>query len=277
MNLPLLNPFLRYARYYPKFEVQKTPIICYDCRIFYLKTGSGILSIDKKDYEITADTFIFLPMGTRYRFFFGEDVEMLFITLDLTGDFSHNKKPISFTTDESFDKSKVFPYSLPEEFSKPCICNSPALYEPIRKCVDEYLNGSPYYREISSAYLKQCLIEYLREKEFETEYKTANKVITYIRKNYSDANLSNTDIAAYFDYHPYYLSNLVKDATGMSLRHYVIYYRIRIAKNFLTTTNFDIGKIAALSGFGSARYFNKIFKEHTGVTPKEYRKSHIFI
>ena len=158
MNLSFLNPFIRYARYFTKFEVQKMPIICYDCRIFYLKTGKGILLIDKNEYHLTADTFIFLPPGTRYRFFFGEDVEMLFITLDLTGDFAHMKKPISFATDDDFDPALIFPYSLPEEFSMPCILNSPSLYEPIRKCIDEYLNASPYYREISSSYLKQCLI-----------------------------------------------------------------------------------------------------------------------
>ena len=49
--------------------------------------------------------------------------------------------------------------------------------------------------------------------------------------------------------------------------------KIRIAKNFLATTDWDIETVAWQSGFNSVSYFIKLFREHTGVTPLNYRRS----
>ncbi|MCA5961205.1 helix-turn-helix transcriptional regulator [Blautia sp. RD014234] len=39
----------------------------------------------------------------------------------------------------------------------------------------------------------------------------------------------------------------------------------------LITSNLSINKISEFVGFSSPSYFNKVFREYTGMTPKEYR------
>ena len=48
------------------------------------------------------------------------------------------------------------------------------------------------------------------------------------------------------------------------------------AKDILTTTDLPIEQISSMLSFSSSGYFRKIFKEHTGITPSEFRKSYYF-
>ena len=74
-----------------------------------------------------------------------------------------------------------------------------------------------------------------------------------------------------------YINSLVKKATGMALRHYLIHVRVRVAKNLLCSTKMDMRAIAKRCGFNTATYFNKVFKQETGMTPGEYRKTHLLL
>ena len=55
-----------------------------------------------------------------------------------------------------------------------------------------------------------------------------------------------------------------------------MHHRIKTAKILLTTSNQDISFIGGQVGFNSTAYFIKVFKEATGETPMQYRKSHTF-
>ena len=83
----------------------------------------------------------------------------------------------------------------------------------------------------------------------------------------------NSDIANTFGYPPYYLSKLIKEATGRSLKQYLLYYRIQVAKDLLINSEASIDEVAWRSGFGTSAYFIKCFKENLGITPFNYRKS----
>lgn len=125
--------------------------------------------------------------------------------------------------------------------------------------------------------LKLCLIELLQKHSPDADFRKVEKVIDYIHENYHLTTLTNTEIAGHFNYHPYYLSNLMKQTTGKTLHQHLKHYRIRIAKNYLITTDLDINTISWKSGFHSAAYFIKTFREYTGVTPKVYRQKHLYL
>lgn len=44
------------------------------------------------------------------------------------------------------------------------------------------------------------------------------------------------------------------------------------AKNLLINTDKKIAEIAGLTGYNTIQYFSEIFKERTGVTPREFRE-----
>jgi two-component system response regulator YesN len=93
---------------------------------------------------------------------------------------------------------------------------------------------------------------------------------SYIRENCSD-EISNTEIGAIFGYHPFYVSRLLKDKKGMTLRQYVIAYRLKRAKRLLEVTDKTTQEIADECGFTDASYFSKSFKSAFGVSPRDYR------
>ena len=96
---------------------------------------------------------------------------------------------------------------------------------------------------------------------------------SYIRDNMAD-EISNTELGAVFGYHPFYVSQMLKKKLGITLKQYVIAYRLRIARSFLETTEKTTAEIAELTGFTDASYFTKTFKSTFGQTPKDYRNEH---
>ncbi len=96
---------------------------------------------------------------------------------------------------------------------------------------------------------------------------------SYIRDNMAD-EISNTELGAVFGYHPFYVSQMLKKKLGITLKQYVIAYRLRIARSLLETTEKTTAEIAELTGFTDASYFTKTFKSTFGQTPKDYRNEH---
>ena len=41
----------------------------------------------------------------------------------------------------------------------------------------------------------------------------------------------------------------------------------------LENTNYSINQIASVVGYDNPLYFSRLFKKHTGMSPREYKKS----
>ena len=92
----------------------------------------------------------------------------------------------------------------------------------------------------------------------------------YIR-DHAGEEISNTEVGAIFGYHPFYVSTVIKEKRGITLRQYVISYRLKLARNMLEHTDKTIAEIAEETGFTDASYFTKSFKAAFDETPKEWR------
>jgi AraC-like DNA-binding protein len=68
-----------------------------------------------------------------------------------------------------------------------------------------------------------------------------------------------------------YLSQLFKKETGLTLTNYIQWERIEEAKKLLDHSNDTISMIAARLTFYDQAHFVKVFKKHSGLTPKQYR------
>lgn len=71
---------------------------------------------------------------------------------------------------------------------------------------------------------------------------------------------------------PTYLSRIFTQEKGVGIQEYLTDLRLRKAKELLAQTNDRVYEIAIKVGYSDAVYFNKVFKKHTGKTPKEYRR-----
>ncbi|KAA8747601.1 response regulator [Paenibacillus sp. UASWS1643] len=97
------------------------------------------------------------------------------------------------------------------------------------------------------------------------------RVIQYIEMNYS-STCTLQAVAAHVHVTPNYLSHLFKKETGQGFSQYVSKRRIDKAKLLLHSTRQSMADIAELTGFDNSSYFTTVFKQMTGVSPREYRK-----
>ena len=275
MNLTQLNPFIRYASAHAALKNATKTSVCYDCRLFYIAQGEGVLTVEGEDYTLSGNEAVFLPALSHYRFSFKETdgVKIYVLNLDLTDQFSDKKRSLGTATEDTFNPAKMLSYELPIEFSEPIFLkNGFGFHRHISKCVDLFLQRPPYYLEEASARTKIALLEILRE-QINGEYPLVQSVIEYIHENYAAPELSNKTIAEYFHYHPYHLNRIMKASTKKTLHGYLLDYRIQMAKNLLISTAISVTLIAEKVGFSSYTYFIRLFRERTGQSPLQYRRA----
>jgi AraC family transcriptional regulator, transcriptional activator of pobA len=80
-------------------------------------------------------------------------------------------------------------------------------------------------------------------------------------------------IADQLNLSPSYLSDLLKNLTGLTTQQHIHEKLIERAKELLTTTNLSVSEIAYQLGFEIPTSFNKLFKKKTDLTPLEFRQS----
>ena len=96
------------------------------------------------------------------------------------------------------------------------------------------------------------------------------RILSFIQINYlSPINL--TSIAAELDISPFYLSRLFTNSIGLRLDNYINELRINFANHLLLSSNKQITEIAFECGFETQRTFNRVYRNITSITPREYR------
>lgn len=126
----------------------------------------------------------------------------------------------------------------------------------LRQYMTEVLPGVAELLSGQSSYSSQHVIENIK---------------TYIHKNLNK-NLTLDKISSMFFLNPSYCSHLFKEKTGVNFIDYVNNARIEKAKELLVTTDEKVYRIAKTLGFDNTKYFFRLFKKLTGVTPEQYRQ-----
>lgn len=101
---------------------------------------------------------------------------------------------------------------------------------------------------------------------------TVRKAMKYISEHFAEP-ITLEDVASYVHLNPSYFSSSFKQACGSSFKEYLNMVRIEESKRLLANTDYSLISIAISTGFEDQSYFSKVFKKHTGITPKQYRGS----
>lgn len=101
-----------------------------------------------------------------------------------------------------------------------------------------------------------------------------NRITDYMYDNYN-RKLTLGEIADREHLSIYYLSHIIKEATGLSFQDLLSYIRVEESERLLLGTNKKIGAIAEETGFSAVRYYVKHFEHWFGMHPLEYRKKYI--
>ncbi|MGB3492360.1 MAG: response regulator [Elainellaceae cyanobacterium] len=99
-------------------------------------------------------------------------------------------------------------------------------------------------------------------------------VFQFIEAHYHQPITLN-DVAQEAGYSPAYLTNLVQEQTGRSVKRWIIERRMVQAKHLLLHTTETIRHIAEVSGYGDSGYFARQFRQFYGVSPKAWRQQSV--
>ncbi len=99
-------------------------------------------------------------------------------------------------------------------------------------------------------------------------------VFRFIEAHYRQSiNLKAVAQAA--GYSPAYLTNLVQEQTGRTVKRWIIERRMTEAKTLLANTTQSIRQIAESCGYTDAGYFTRQFRQFNGISPQAWRQQSV--
>lgn len=209
--------------------------LCIDGQITYIQDG--------KSYISNRDVAVILPKGGRYT-----------IHGDKTGEFP----VINFDCAEFLcDTVTVIPVREGEELL--------ADYEKMKRIFGFEENRAQLFS------IFYGILHRLGTDRIPYELRAA---VRYIRSNYGDSELTNARLAAECKISEVYFRKLFVKHFKISPKQYVIELRVQKAKQMLTEGVATVAAVSEQCGFTNPYHFSRIFKQHTGSTPSEYRRNH---
>lgn len=118
--------------------------------------------------------------------------------------------------------------------------------------------------------ITDCIASLSQEQE-EGGSAIISKAINFCKNNLSQ-DITLDILAEHININKSYFSFLFKKEIGVNFWDYLTNLKLSKAKELLTETNLKSYEIAGMVGYRNASHFGKVFKEHTGLTPSEFKE-----
>lgn len=160
-----------------------------------------------------------------------------------------------------------------------CGCDQPFLsaeqvHPDVRLCC-ERLAGEALDPPLSRAYLSVILGRLTAALPLTPNVQPAGQDITHCLLTYIAEHIAeplSLDILARRLYiNKYSISRVFSEQIGCGLRTYVNALRVELAQNLLHNPSISTPELIAKCGFESERTYYRTFREHCGMTPRQYR------
>jgi AraC family transcriptional regulator, transcriptional activator of pobA len=155
------------------------------------------------------------------------------------------------------------------------------LNQIVTNIAQEYqANVDHFSHSIIVTYLEQLLnfSQRFYSRQFITRQKSNNEIVAQFQtllKGYFDKPVSVLPTVEYFAdqlaLSSGYLSDLLKNQTGLTTKEHIHSEIIEQSKMALLNSNKTVNEIAYALGFEYPQYFNRLFKSKTGYSPLKYR------
>ena len=270
MNLTYLNPVIRTVSLYERIN-RTEECVAYDSRLFYVVSGDVTAVVGGvKLGHLSPGHLLYVPAGTPYKLK-GQYLRMVAIAFDPTVDHAECEAPKPVPTAE-YDITRAHSVEGLSPLDKMIhVQDIESERDTLLGLVSLFTSAEGEYRAQGSAILKQLILKVLETvDENALPARMVEALDKYIRDNAGD-DISNTEIGAIFGYHPFYISKVLKDRKGTTLRQYIIAYRLKLAKKLLSESAKSVNEVSEECGFNDPSYFTKTFKNAFGMTPKDYR------
>lgn len=225
-----------------------------DYHLLYVKSGYCTVYFNSEIKKLSAGEFVFYFPNTKQKYIFpSTHSESYFIHFDGS---SAEEIINALDLKEGFHKNDQF-FHLYEKFDNLIISSNKSL---------------PRFSVYSISLLLDILY-LVSEKKKEYDISNINNLINYITANHNKL-IDFESIAKDSGQSLHKMIISFKKQTGMTPKQFQEKTRIKIAKDYLVSSNINISKISKLVGYEDQLYFSRVFKRHTGLSPKTYRANH---
>jgi AraC-like DNA-binding protein len=217
--------------------------------LVYYISGSGYTCIDNINYKYLPNTFTITQAGFSHNEVHLENTDVIYIG------FNCRDNEMNFS-------NGLYEDSLPSKIL--------LLMEEIK---DEMLSKKLYREKKMDLLLQILMLEFQRVNSRERE---SGDPIIYLRKYIMEnfhQDISVKDLASQSGYSYHHFRRIFKQHAGLSPVNYLINIRVENAKKLLESSQHKMSTIAQSCGFSTSSQFCSMFKEYTGLTPAEYRRS----
>lgn len=224
----------------------------------YILSGSGYIEIEGEKYIIGAGDFYFINKS-HFR--------------TIRSDVQDPLNKLFVTAKGSFIDALISCYDI----NAPVVIAKLDAEKYFREILNILQNADSYTVYVRNAIgieiakiIQMIHTEYLSANKQQFSHCSAEDIMRYI-----DSNLSNKftvdDIADNFFICVTHMTNIFKKKYNITPMKYARLKRIELAKYYLQNTEVPISSLHDIIGLSDVKYFSKLFKQQTGMTPREFR------
>jgi len=228
--------------------------------LVYVIEGSVLITVNNMETRVKKNEFLLISPNMIHKFDRDENNKYLIIVFssDFVSEFYKNNSLLPFYKFTTDDTSMAF----------------------LKKNI--LFQGTPDLYKIKSClyYICDLAINSVNQSFSDAPQHYINNFIYSVNKYISEnleTNLTRYEIASALNYEEHYFSRLFNKCFNMKLKQYINIHRFSHAQKLLTSTDLSISQVAYDSGFNSIQSFYRIFKELSGKSPNQYRKTEILI
>ena len=244
--------------------------------LYYLVSGKRYYFLSNRTYLLNRGDLIFIPQHEIHQTLDADSPDHERILIYFRRDFLPADSPECETLIQ-----KLFDAASASQVIRFNISDQNQVENLLHKMLQESHNQSSSHRLFLQTLLVQLLILSARQSHagYEEPFKhpssmheKVSEIVQYINDHFAEP-LNLATVAGQFYISPYYLCRIFKEATGFTFNEYLSGVRLKEAQKLLRETRLKIIQIVEKAGFGSVSQFGRIFKEATGISPFNYRKT----
>lgn len=182
---------------------------------------------------------------------------------------------VHFEMPEGPPHSRDFPFAVATS-----TVSRHAIADTFRALQEEWKARRPQYKTIAGGLLAALLGYHYRhggEPKTATprdggHWRNVELAIHCIQEDYADAALNLPAISRAARLSPNYLCRVFKNCLGLTVMHYLAFYRVQKAEELLLCSSMNCSEIATEVGFDSVHRLSRIFHKLKGMPPTAYRE-----
>lgn len=251
--------------------------------IVYFEEGSGTIKINGKTVNYTPNSiFVFIPDDI---YILNPETETSTVAIKFLKSFFKNtsSQNVNLPVNDWFRKIEEILNSESHELREMQFeteTDRSHLVALVNMVATEYLNKQSFDIFIIQNSLSFILhliarnIQFINVSESVKEVKSSKiqQIINYIHSNIYNSDLLHTkSLAEEFNMADNYISEFFKKHTEVSLKKYIINYKLKLVETRLKYTDLQYSEIAAELGFTDSSHLNKTFQSYKGTSLSAFR------